>query len=59
MQSFLIDAEDIKEHDEVVKKRVDQFLAVVYEVEDAIDTFFLRKMYARRMGTFYPKEFEG
>ena len=52
MQSFLIDAEDIKEHDEVVKKRVDQFLAVVYEVEDAIDTFVLRKMYARRMGYF-------
>ena len=52
MQSFLIDAEDIKEHDEVVKKRVDQFLAVVYEVEDDIDKFVLRKMYARRMGNF-------
>ena len=52
MLSFLIDAEDIKEHDEVVKKRVDQFLAVVYEVEDDIDKFVLRKMYARRMGYF-------
>lgn len=53
MQSFLIDAEDKKEHDERVKKWVDQFLAVVYEVEDAIETFVLRKMYARRMGYFF------
>ena len=53
MQSFLIDAEDKKEHDEGVKKWVDQFLAVVYEVEDAIETFVLRKMYARRMGYFF------
>uniref|UniRef100_A0A7N2QYI4 Uncharacterized protein n=1 Tax=Quercus lobata TaxID=97700 RepID=A0A7N2QYI4_QUELO len=53
MQSFLIDAEDKKEHDEGVKKWVDQFLAVVYEMEDAIETFVLRKMYARRMGYFF------
>ena len=53
MQSFLIDAEDKKEHDEGVKKWVDQFLAVVYEVEDAIETFVLRKMYARTMGYFF------
>nr|POF10882.1 disease resistance protein rpp8 [Quercus suber] len=53
MQSFLIEAEDKKEHDEGVKKWVDQFLAVVYEVEDAIETFVLRKMYATRMGYFF------
>ncbi|KAM4130134.1 hypothetical protein ACJW30_01G078000 [Castanea mollissima] len=53
MQSFLIDAEDKKEHEEGVKKWVDQFLAVVYEVEDAIETFVLWKMYARRMGYFF------
>nr|POE45809.1 putative disease resistance protein [Quercus suber] len=50
MQNFLIDAEDTKENKEAIKKWVDDFLAVVYKVEDAIDTFVLPRMYARRVG---------
>jgi tRNA A37 threonylcarbamoyladenosine biosynthesis protein TsaE/nitrogen regulatory protein PII-like uncharacterized protein len=50
MQNFLIDAEDKKERDDEVKKWVKEFLAVVYEVEDAIETFVLWRMHIRRMG---------
>jgi hypothetical protein len=44
MQNFLIDAEDKKEHDDDVKKWMEDFLNVVYRVEDAIETFVLWRM---------------
>jgi adenylate kinase family enzyme/FtsZ-binding cell division protein ZapB len=50
MRNFLIDAEDKKERDDEVKKWVKEFLAVVYKVEDAIETFVLWRMHIRRMG---------
>ncbi|XP_059459640.1 disease resistance protein RPM1-like isoform X2 [Corylus avellana] len=50
MQNFLRDAEDKKERDDDVKKWVKEFLAVVYKVEDAIETFVLWRMHIRRIG---------
>ncbi|KAE8057412.1 hypothetical protein FH972_014107 [Carpinus fangiana] len=50
MRNFLIDAEDKKERDDEIKKWVKEFLAVVYKVEDAIETFVLWRMHIRRMG---------
>ncbi|XP_062163797.1 disease resistance RPP8-like protein 3 [Alnus glutinosa] len=47
MQNLLIDAEDKKERDDEVKKWVKEFLAVVYKVEDAIETFVLWRMHIR------------
>jgi len=44
MQNFLIDTEDKKEHDDDVKKWMEDFLNVVYRVEDAIETFVLWRM---------------
>jgi hypothetical protein len=50
MQNFLIDAEDKKEGDDEVKKWMEEFLNVVYKVEDAIETFVLWRMHTRRIG---------
>jgi adenylate kinase family enzyme len=50
MQNLLIDAEDKKERDDEVKDWVKEFLAVVYKVEDAIETFVLWRMHIRSIG---------
>jgi adenylate kinase family enzyme len=54
-QNLLIDAEDKKERDDEVKKWVKEFLAVVYKVEDAIETFVLWRMHIRSIG--FPRRY--
>ncbi|KAF5462247.1 hypothetical protein F2P56_018269 [Juglans regia] len=49
-QNFLIEAEDRKERNYKVKKWLEEFLVLVYNAEDAIETFVLYRMYIRSMG---------
>ncbi|XP_042991141.1 putative disease resistance protein At1g50180 [Carya illinoinensis] len=51
-QNFLTDAEDRKERDYKVKKWLEEFLDLVYNAEDAIETFVLYRMHIRSMGFF-------
>ncbi|KAG6704585.1 hypothetical protein I3843_07G134400 [Carya illinoinensis] len=55
MMNFFIDAEDKKERDDGVTKWVEEFLALVSNAEDAIETFVLQRMHSRRMN--FPRKY--
>ncbi|XP_041017711.1 probable disease resistance protein At1g58602 isoform X2 [Juglans microcarpa x Juglans regia] len=55
MKNFFTDAEDKKERGDAVMKCMEEFLALVYNAEDAIETFVLQRMHSRRIN--FPRKY--